>query len=100
MCTIDVTFFSFIKSGSLKIRYHVPSTAGPGKESLTSSLGSQQLDGQIGHMAALGSGFMSCTTLGVRTPVTLIAEFPQVVTLGACLGKQTLVYNNIDKLLR
>ena len=64
--------FAFVKSRSLKIRHHVPSTAGPGKESLTSNLGSQQLDGQLNHVAALGSSFISCTTLdkilGVRPP--------------------------------
>ena len=32
--------FSFIKSRSLKIRSHVPPTVGPGKEGLTSTLGS------------------------------------------------------------
>ena len=68
-------FFSFTKSRSLKIRYHVASTVGPKKESLTSTLGSQQLDGHLDHVAALGSGFISCTALGIRTPVTLIAEF-------------------------
>ena len=65
--------FSFTLSRSLKIRYHVPSTVEAGKESLASTLGSQQLDGQIDHVAAPGSSFISCTTLGVRTPVTLIA---------------------------
>ena len=33
-------FFSFIKSRSLKIRSHVPSTVGPGKEGVTSTEGS------------------------------------------------------------
>ena len=32
-------FFPFIKSRSLKIRSHIPSTVGPGKEGLTSFLG-------------------------------------------------------------
>ena len=54
---------------------------------ILSSLGSQQLDGQIDHVAAVGSSFISCTTLGVRPAVTLIVEFPWVVTPGACLGK-------------
>ena len=36
----QVTFFSFVKSRSLKIRSHVPSTLGPGKDGLTSTLGS------------------------------------------------------------
>ena len=53
--------FSFIKSRSLKIRYHFRSTVGPGKESLTSTLESQQLD----HVTALGSSFIRCTALGV-----------------------------------
>ena len=57
--------FSFTKSRSLKIGYHVPSTVGPGKESLTSTLGSKQLDGQLDHVAALGSSFISSTALGV-----------------------------------
>ena len=86
---------SQIAKRSLKIRYHVPSTVGPGKESLTSNLRSQQLDRQLDHVTALGSSFISCTTLdktlGVRTPVTLIAEFPWVVTPEACLGKLFLV---------
>ena len=67
------------KSRSLKI-------VGPGKESLTSTLGSQQLDGLIDHVAAPGSSFISFTTLSVRTPVTLIAEFPWVVTPGISSG--------------
>ena len=50
---------SFIKSRSLKIRSHVPSTVGPGKEDLNSTLGSLKLD----HMAALGSSFISCSTV-------------------------------------
>ena len=62
--------FSFIKSRSLKIRCHVPSTVGPGKENLTSTLGSQKLDGQLDYVAAQDSSFISCTsldkTLGVR----------------------------------
>ena len=37
---LQVTFFSFIKSRSLTIRSHVISTVGPGKEGLTSALGS------------------------------------------------------------
>ena len=78
-----MSHFFITKSRSLKIRYHVPSSVEPGRESLTSTLESQQLDGQLGHVAALGSSFISCTTLGVRTPVTLIAEFPWVVTPGA-----------------
>ena len=53
-------------SRSLKIRSHLTSTVGPGKEDFTSTLGSLQLD----HVAALGSSFISCTsldeTLGVR----------------------------------
>ena len=57
--------FSFIKSRSLDIRHHVPFTVGPGKESLPSNLGSQ-------HVVALGSSFISCSTLdkfpGVRPP--------------------------------
>ena len=65
-----------LKSRSLRIRYHVPFTVGPGKESFTFTLGSQQFDGQLDHVTALGSSFISCTALGVRTPVTLIAEFP------------------------
>ena len=92
--------FSFTKSRSLKIRYHVPSTVGPEKESLTSTLGSQQLDRQLDHVAALGSSFISCTTLGVRTPVTLIAEFPWVITPGACLGKLFLVINTLRGMLK
>ena len=54
--------FSFIKSRSLKIRCHIPSTVGPEKESLTSTLRSQKLDGQLDYMAAQGSSFISCTT--------------------------------------
>ena len=68
--------FSFTKSRSLKTRYHVPSTVEPGKDSLTSILGFQQLDGQIDQEAAAGISFISCTTLGVRSPVTFIVEFP------------------------
>ena len=67
------------------------STAGPGKESLTSTLGSQKLHGQSDYMAGQGSSFISCTTLdktlGVRPPFSLIAECPWVVAQGACLGK-------------
>ena len=93
--------FSFIKCRSLKIRYHVPATMGPGKESLTSTLGFQQLDRQLYHVAALGSSFISCTALHKLLvfyshpppPVTLIVEFPWVVTPGACLGKLFLVCN-------
>ena len=89
--------FLFIKSRSLKVRCHVPSTVGPGKENFTSTSGSQTLAGQLGHVAAQGSSFISCTTpdktLGVQLPVTLIAEFPWVVAPGACPGKLFLVYS-------
>ena len=78
--------FSFTKSS--------PSTVEPGKESLTSTLGSQQLDGQIDQVAALGSSLISCIALGVRTPVTLTAEFLWVVTPGACLGKLSFKADN------
>ena len=78
---------SFTKFRSLKIRYHVPSTVEPEKETYTSTLGSQQLGGRINYVAALLSSFISYTTFGVRTPVTLIAELPWVVTPGACLEK-------------
>ena len=78
----QVIFFSFIKSRSLKIRFHVPSTVGPGKEGLTSTQGSEQLD----HVAALGRGFISCTavdkTLGVRPPPP--GHFNCRVSLGGC----------------
>ena len=77
MCTFDVTFFSFIKSRSLKIRYHVPSTVEPGKESLTFTLGSEQLDGQIDHVAALGSS-LSVVLLLVFEP----RHFDYRVSLG------------------
>ena len=50
-------------------------------------------------MAAQGSSFISCTaldkSLGVRPPVTLIAEFPWMVAPGACLGKRFLVIDFI-----
>ena len=79
--------FLFLESRSWKIRSHVPCTVGPGKEDLTSTLGSKQLD----HVAALDSSFISCTaldkTLGVRPPDTLIAESLWVVAPGAYLGK-------------
>ena len=52
--------FSFTKSRWLKIRHDVPSTVGPEKESLISNLG---LNGQLDHVAALGSSFISCATL-------------------------------------
>ena len=59
----QVTLFSFHKSRSLTIRSHVPSTVG-----------------QLDYVAALGSGFISCTaldrTLGVRPPDTLTAGSP------------------------
>ena len=90
--------FSFIKSRSLRIRCHVPSTEGPGKETLTSTSASQKSEGQLDYVAAQGSSFIRCTTLdktlGVRPPpppVTLIAESPWVVAPGACLGKLFLV---------
>ena len=71
----QVTFFSFIKSGSLKIRSHVPSTVGPVKEGLTFTSGHHQLD----HVAALGSSFISFTapdrTIGVQPSVTLVMEW-------------------------
>ena len=38
ICVRSMSHFSFTKSRSLKIRYHVPSTVEPGKESLTSTL--------------------------------------------------------------
>ena len=83
--------FSIIKSRSLKVRCHVPSTVGPGKESFTSTLGSQTLEGQLHHVATQSSSFISCTTpdktLGVQLLVTLIAEFPWVVAPGACFRK-------------
>ena len=64
----QVTFFSFIKSRLSKIGSHVPSTVGPGKEGLASTLWSLQLD----HVSALGSSFISFTasdkTLGIRPP--------------------------------
>ena len=44
--------FLFIKSRLLQIRFHVPSKVGPEKESLTATLGSQKLDGQLDYMAA------------------------------------------------
>ena len=76
----------------MKIRSHVPSTVGPGKERLTSTLGSQQLD----HVAALGSSFISCTaldkSLGVPPPDTLIAESSWVAATGAYLGKLFLAH--------
>ena len=37
LCMFQVTFVSFIKSRSLKIRSHVPSTVGSGEEGLTST---------------------------------------------------------------
>ena len=50
-------------------------------------------------MAALGSGFISCTvldkTLGVRPPDTLVAESPSMVAPGAYLGKLFLVLMNL-----
>ena len=36
LCVSQGTFFIFIKSGSLKIRCHVPFTVGPGKQGLAS----------------------------------------------------------------
>ena len=88
-----VTFFSFIKSRSLKIRSYVPSIVSPGKEGLTSTLGSEQLD----HVAALGNSFINCTALdkalAVRAPDTFIAESPWVVAPRAYLGKLFLVPN-------
>ena len=64
--------FSFIKSRLLEIRSHGPSSVGPGKDGLTSTSGSQQLD----H----GRSSISCTgldqTLGVPSPDTLIVESP------------------------
>ena len=64
----------------------------PGKEGLTSTLGSQQLN----HVAALSNTFISCTVpdkiLGVRPLDTFIVESPWAVTPGAYLGKLFLVY--------
>ena len=58
----QVTFLSFIKSRSLKIRSHTPSVVGPGKEDLTSTLGSQQLD----HVATIGSSFLAVVLLQIK----------------------------------
>ena len=63
MCTFQVTFFSFIMSRSLEIRCHILTTVRPGKVSLTSTLLSQKLDGQLDDVAAQGSSFIRCTTL-------------------------------------
>ena len=79
----QVAFSSFIKSRSLKIGSHVPSMVGPGKDGLTSTLGSFK---QLDHFPPLGTSFISCTasdkTLGVRPSNTLIAESPWVVAPG------------------
>ena len=74
--------FSFIKSELLNIRSHVPSTVGPGKEGLTSTLKSQQLV----HVADQGSSFITCTapdkTLGGSNP----RHFNCGVSLGGCFS--------------
>ena len=98
ICVRSMSHFFITKSRFLKIRYHVPTTVEPGKESLTSTLESQQLDGQMDHVVALGSSVISCITLGVRSPVALIHEFPWVVTPEACLGELFLVYDVLAKM--
>ena len=76
----QVTFFSFIKSLSLKIRSHEPSTVGPGREGFTSTLGAQQLD----HVAAQGSSFISCTALDKNSYCSTPLHFNCEVSLSGC----------------
>ena len=88
---------------SLKIMmYHVPSAVEPGKEKFASTVRwtDRLCPPPPPPPPPLGSSFISCTTLGVPTRVTLIAEFPWVVTPGACLGKLCLVHISCESYKR